>query len=259
MGAQPKQGELVAHEPNAPALGESAAVIQMIERLAVNPAVDVDKVLQLMEMRNRVAAQASQAAFDTALAAMQPEIPAIEERGGIKNNAGKVQSTYALWEDVNEVLKPILARHDFSLTFKVKNAPGLVSVTAILGGHGHREETTLDLPVDGSGSKNAVQAIGSSTSYGKRYTAGLLLNLTSRGQDDDGKAAGTSEIVQRAMADINLAETSADLRAWRVKTYDGLSKIVEPAELREIIALYNRRLTNTKASESAKAGDRSND
>ena len=38
--------------------------------------------------------------------------------------------------------------------------------------------------------KNAVQAIGSSVSYGKRYTASLLLNLTTRGEDDDGTAAG---------------------------------------------------------------------
>lgn len=54
---------------------------------------------------------------------------------------------------------------------------------------GDQEDTTIVLPHDSTGSKNAVQAVGSSTSYGKRYTAGLLLNLTSRGEDDDGKAA----------------------------------------------------------------------
>jgi hypothetical protein len=36
---------------------------------------------------------------------------------------------------------------------------------------GHSEETTMTLPLDTSGSKNNVQAVGSSTSYGKRYTA----------------------------------------------------------------------------------------
>ncbi|WP_340146807.1 ERF family protein [Halomonas sp. PA16-9] len=42
------------------------------------------------------------------------------------------------------------------------------------------------LPADISGNKNAVQAFGSSTSYGKRYVLSALLNIT-RGQDDNGK------------------------------------------------------------------------
>ena len=48
----------------------------------------------------------------------------------------------------------------------------------------------MELPVDTTGSKNAVQAVGSSTAYGKRYVMEALLNLTSRGQDDDGKRGG---------------------------------------------------------------------
>jgi hypothetical protein len=67
-----------------------------------------------------------------------------------------------------------------------------VTVTATLG-HvgGHAEETTMTLPHDSSGSKNAVQAIGSSTSYGKRYTALSLLNITTRGEDDDGNGGSS--------------------------------------------------------------------
>lgn len=249
MSAVAKQGELITRETpdnNPPITGEGAAIIQLIERLAQNPDVDVDKVMRLVEMRSQIMAQAARSNFDAALAEMQPEFPAIEERGAIRNNS-KVMSTYALWEDVNDVIKPVLAKHGFSLSFRVKNAPGLVSVTGVLGGHGHREETTLDLPVDTSGAKNAVQGIGSSTSYGKRYTAGLLLNLTSRGADDDGKAAGASEVLQRALSDINLAEGLDELRKWKADKYDGLSKMLNPGELREVIDLYNRRLRSTKA------------
>ncbi len=180
------------NEVRQPALtSEGAAILSLIERAAMNPAVDIDKMERLFEMQKQAQARTAQAAFDDALALMQPELPVIEERGKISTDKGKtVQSTYALWEDINEQIKPILARHGFALTFRVKNAPGVVSITGILGGHGHREETTLDLPIDGSGSKNGVQAVGSSTSYGQRYTAKLLLNLTSRGADDDGKGSG---------------------------------------------------------------------
>ena len=40
-------------------------------------------------------------------------------------------------------------------------------------------------PAEASGNRNAVQAVASSVSYGKRYTASALLNLTSHGEDDD--------------------------------------------------------------------------
>ena len=48
----------------------------------------------------------------------------------------------------------------------------------------------MKLPADTSGSKNVVQAIGSSVSYGKRYTMQALLNITSGGEDDDGHSGG---------------------------------------------------------------------
>lgn len=50
--------------------------------------------------------------------------------------------------------------------------------------------TRLRLPPDLSGDKNSIQAVGSSVSYGKRYTACALLNITSRGEDDARSAAG---------------------------------------------------------------------
>ena len=73
------------------------------------------------------------------------------------------------------------------------------------------------LPLDTSGSKNAVQAVGSSTSYGKRYTASALLNLTSRlpdDRDDDGRAAGASATItdeQRAELQALIDETGSDI------------------------------------------------
>ena len=57
----------------------------------------------------------------------------------------------------------------------------------------------MSLPVDFTGSKNPVQAIGSSTSYGKRYVAAALLNLTSRGEEDD--ATGLKPKPERISAD----------------------------------------------------------
>lgn len=147
----------------------------------------------------------AKAAYDAAFSAMQPDLPEIVERGGIKDRSGRIQSKYALWEDINEAIKPVLSKHGFGISFRTGQSDGKIVVTGVLSHRdGHREETTMELPTDTSGSKNAVQAVGSSTSYGKRYTAQALLNLTSRGEDDDGKAAGaaTEDTITEAQASV---------------------------------------------------------
>ena len=167
-----------------------SGLLEVIARAARDPSVDIDKMERLIAMQERVQARQATIAFNSALAEMQPNLPVISERGGIKDRAGNVQSTYALWEDVNEAIRPLLAEHGFALRFRVERGQDQISVTGILSHReGQSEETTLTLPTDTSGSKNAVQAVGSSTSYGKRYTAFALLNITSTGEDDDGRKA----------------------------------------------------------------------
>lgn len=169
----------------------NGGLLEVIARAARDPSVDIDKMERLIAMQERVQTRQAIIAFNSALADMQPHLPVIGERGGIKDRAGNVQSTYALWEDINEGIRPFLAEYGFALRFAVQRAEDQISVTGILSHReGHSEQTTLTLPTDTSGSKNAVQAVGSSTQYGKRYTASALLNLTSTGEDDDGQRGG---------------------------------------------------------------------
>jgi len=171
-------------------------LLAVIERAARDPNVDIDKMERLIEMQERVQRRNAEVAFYDALAVMQPQLPVITEKGGIKDRSGKIQSTYALWEDINEAISPILSDHGFSLTFKGRTEDGKFITVGILAHRdGHRETTEVELPADNSGSKNAVQAIGSAKSYGKRYAAFDLLNITTRGADDDGKAAGNAQAV----------------------------------------------------------------
>lgn len=193
----------IRQEMPAPAVSETTAIISMIERAARDPAVDIDKMERLMLMQERALERRARAAYAEALAMLQPELPSVARNGKIvvrdKNNPNKIiQSTgYALWEDTNDAIKPVLAKHGFSLSFKVgMAADGKITVTGVLmHREGHQEETTITLPHDATGSKNAVQAVGSSTSYGKRYTAGMLLNLTSHGEDDDANGSDQPAVI----------------------------------------------------------------
>lgn len=193
--------EIVTREeapPPAQVVNQGDALLSMIERAARDPSVNIEKMERLFAMHADMQARQARSAYAVALAAMQPDLPTIDRNGRIKIEKDKkvIQSTaYVLFEDINEAIRPVLAAHGFALTFKSGQTPeGKITVTGILShAQGHSEETTIILTHDSTGSKNAVQAIGSSISYGKRYTAMMLLNITSRAKpdaDDDARSAG---------------------------------------------------------------------
>lgn len=165
-----------------PAQNEGGALISMIERVAMNPDTGIDTLERLLQMQERVLEREARSAYSRDFAAMQADMPTIKERGKGHNDI-----TYALWEDVNEAIRPVLSKHGFGLSFKTSQSDKLITITAILSHReGHSEETTQSFPHDNSGNKVAIQAVGSSMTYGKRYTAGALLNITSGEKDNDG-------------------------------------------------------------------------
>lgn len=214
----------------APATSE-VTWLQTIKELA--PVVGIEGVRELMAMRQEQMAREAEQKFTEAFTEMQPKLPIIKERGSIKNRDGAVQSTYALWEDVNEEIKPILAAHGFSLNFRTSQPEGKIATTGILR-HvgGHRDETTIELPHDTTGSKNPVQAVASSVAYGKRYTAGALLNLTSRGEDDDGQAAGAKNLTEDQVVQIRslIVDTDSDIRKFCAYMAKKTKKPIEKIE-----------------------------
>lgn len=235
----------------APAQPDSS-ILAVISRAATDPTCDIDKLERLMAMHERMQARDAEAEFNAAMAAMQSDIPSIAERGAIVVN-GQKRSDYATFEDINDVIKPIMQTHGFAITFKVENVPTGLSVTGILMHRaGHRESTTMLLPLDTSGSKNAVQAVGSSTSYGKRYVMSALLNLTTRGEDDDGHAAvPTANVtsIQAAAISALLDRCTQKTRDWFTSEYGSVECV--PKSRHDILcAQLNKAI---KAAETANA------
>lgn len=230
-------------------ISTETSIIAVISRAAADPACDIDKLERLMAMHERMQARDAEAEFNAAMAAMQSDIPSIAERGAIVVN-GQKRSDYATFEDINDVIKPIMQQHGFAITFKVENVASGLSVTGILMHRaGHRENTTMLLPLDTSGSKNAVQAVGSSTSYGKRYVMSALLNLTTRGEDDDGHAAvPTANVtaVQAGAITALLARCSDKTRDWFVGEY-GSVECVPKARHDILTAQLNKAIKAAEA------------
>lgn len=198
--------------------------------------------------------------FDDALARAQATFPIIEERGRIKMhskadrdaaarssdpeaylaNKRPMQNTpYALWEDVVEGITPSLSREGLSLSFQVETIPAGDAFKIVVKGNLKRRgfvvsAQTPPLQHDSTGSKNSIQAIKSTTSYGKTMVAGFLTNFASRGESNDGQDGAPIEgaeaippedlaLLQKAIADSK-TDVAQFLEVLQADSIDSLNK-----------------------------------
>ncbi len=206
------------------------SIVAEYQALALDPAMDAAKLSELIAADERRQARSAAQAFALDLAEVAAELPVVAQNGEIRVG-DEVLATYALWEDLNEAIRPVLHRWGFVLSFSVDSSPGEIRVVArLMHRSGHVETTSLTLPPDPGVERNRVQAIGSSVSYGKRYTACALLNLTSRGEDDDGICTGPLvDAEQLSALEAGLLESGAN--RLRFLNYLGLPTLAAlPAE-----------------------------
>ena len=165
-------------------------MVSMIERVASDPNADLDKLERMLAMKERIDAEAARSAFAADFASASAEFPSIPLNGVGHNN-----KRYALLKDIVSKTRPVLSRYGLVLNFAANTLNGSVEVTAKLSHKmGHTESVTINLPADKSGSKNDVQAVGSSLTYGQRYAAQSILGL-SLGDDIDDDGAAHSDTV----------------------------------------------------------------
>jgi hypothetical protein len=158
--------------------------MDMLSR-AVDSGAGLDMVEKLMGLQERWEKNQARKAFDEAISAAKANIGPIERTG-----TGHNSKRYATFAAIARTIDPILSQHGLSYRFRTSQGDR-ISVTCILSHKaGHYEETTLAGPPDASGSKNAIQAIGSTLTYLQRYSLIQMLGLAAA-DDDDGKAMDT--------------------------------------------------------------------
>lgn len=187
--------ELAKHAPQSVTLASDTevrpapTVLEIIAAVARDPHTDVAKLEQLLALQERIQVKDAEIAFNQAFARMQPQLPRIQKNGKIDLGRGKPMS-FARYEDIDYAIRPVLTREGFTLSFTSEPTDKGVLMTAVLAhALGHSRSSKMALPPDAGPGRNALQAIGSSHSYGKRYLTAGILNLI-MGDDDDGNAAG---------------------------------------------------------------------
>lgn len=168
-----------------------ASFSTMIERLATNKDVDVEKLERMLAMQERILAKQGEMAFNEAMKQCQEEMPSILRN---KDNS-QTNSRYADLEAVNNAIVPVYTKHGFSLSFGTADCSvaGHYRMTCLVSHTGgHSRPYQADIPIDAAGIKGAANktgthAFGSTMSYGRRYVTLMIFNLTLTNEDNDGQ------------------------------------------------------------------------
>jgi hypothetical protein len=175
---------------------------------AVQTGAGLDVVSKLMDLHERWEANQARKDFDEAIASAKAEIKPVA-----RNKTGHNSKKYADFAAYAREVDPVLALYGLSYRFRTEQ-DDRIKVTCILSHkNGHSETNTLAGLADSSGSKNPIQAIGSTLTYLQRYTLTQALGLAAS-DDDDGQVGGAGEPItnEHLMELRDLIEaTGADL------------------------------------------------
>jgi hypothetical protein len=133
-----------------------------------------------MDMQLKWEANEARKAFVKSMSAFRAEAPTIG-----KNKAGH-NSRYATIDNITQTINPLLSKHDLSFNWVTEQGEAITVHCDVWHVEGHSLRVSLTAAPDGSGSKNSIQAIGSTVSYLQRYTLLSALGLATGEMDNDG-------------------------------------------------------------------------
>jgi hypothetical protein len=171
--------------------------MQLIRDLATDDRVSVEKLAALMQLHERAEVRDARKKFTEAFRAASIEMPRVEKRGCI-DMGGKGRIPFARYEDVDRIVREVEIRHGFTRSFLSEPTETGILITCVLShAAGHSERSTRQMPADAGPGRNSMQAIGSASSYAKRYLTLDLWNVVTANADDD---ANSAEPVSREQA-----------------------------------------------------------
>jgi len=205
----------VVRLPPTPPSDSPSTVLALIERVALDPRADVEKLERVMAMYQRLKAKEAELAYNAAkgrILKKLADIKIVKSRSVLYEiEKGKPQRgtneafKYAPLEEIDKHLRPLLAEEDMDLSYsdepreggdilirgRLKHLPG-----------GHYEDSLMPAPPDTTGGKSNVQAVGSTNSFLRRYIACNIFNIVVVGDDDDGTGGTIDEAQTKRILDL---------------------------------------------------------
>ena len=202
--------------PGTPTGTQMAVTPMDLLNLAVTKNADLAQLEKLMDLQDRYEKTEARKAFVSALNGFKANPPAIFKNKAVSYGVGKTGYKHATLDNVSGAIGEALAAVGISHRWETEQLEGgLIRVTCVLT-HvlGHSERVPLQASPDTSGSKNAIQAVGSTVTYLQRYTLLSATGMAVQDQDDDGRQGKGNAMPETVKAGwLAAIDACADLAA----------------------------------------------
>jgi hypothetical protein len=179
-------------------------------QLAVQQGAGIEQLERLMALQERWQANEARQAFVQAMNAFKANPPTIHKNKHVK--FGQTEYDHATLDHVTDAITHGLSAHGISHRWDVEQKEARIKVTCVLTHElGHSEKVSLEGPADTSGSKNAIQAIGSAVTYLQRYTLLSATGLAASNGDNDGAGSPKFGDLKERLEWIDNCRTTVDL------------------------------------------------
>lgn len=212
-----KRGE-VAVVPEVPAPN----LIQM----AIENKYEPDFISKMMDLQERNEERIAKQAYIAAMAEFKKDPPKIVKDKSVAfqpSGKPKVEYAYADLATSLEQINTALSPHGLFAAWTTDQVNENITVSCVISHElGHSETTKLTAAPDDTGSKNKIQAMGSTIYYLMRYTLFALLGLAAHGEDTDGVPEEIEYINEKQLSTIT--DMINDLEVDEAKFLEFLSK-----------------------------------
>jgi hypothetical protein len=211
-------------------------LLAVITAAAADPRCNVEKMEALLKMHKEVVAEEARLAFIEDKLRLTDKLPSINKDGKIEfkdKGHGAATLKFASFENINDVIKPLLKEFSFDLWFS--SEPGVAGMINVIGNLEHRlgfiRKTTFPMPHDGSGGKSGAQGWASAFSFGKRVTTIGLLNIQTKAIEDRDRDGNEGKFVPAKGG--GFAEVPAEQPKITAAQRDKIVDLITAAKIKE--------------------------
>lgn len=170
----------------------------MLMQMAIQKDFDIERLKALLDLQERWERNEAKKAYVKAMTEFKKNPPQIIKDMHVEFTAGghKVAYNHASLGNIVGVLTESLSKQDMSVNWQTNQADNnkvkvTCTVTHIAG---YSEFTSIEAPPDTTGTKNSIQAIGSTITYLQRYTLLAICGLATNEFEDDGRQGNNKQL-----------------------------------------------------------------
>ena len=181
-----KPGEQVPSTEMAAPTGEVTPMQAIV--YAIEKGIPAEQLSQLMKLSDHYEDREAKKAFVRAMAEFKRNPPRIIK--DIQVSFGNTNYSHADISKASDLIGVELLKHGLTHHWETSSLDNGMTRVACIITHvdGYSEESSMQAASDSSGSKNPIQAAGSTVSYLQRYTLLTAVGIVAQGVDNDGRA-----------------------------------------------------------------------